>query len=333
MVNQTNVSTAPEGLVVALNSPPESNSHGVLVNYVSPYGNTTRTLLIPNVQPTTAEFQVVQDDVYVYTDLGDEPGLRRLSEDGSLSAGRLIQPGVPMSHFWLVSPDGGRVSWGETLVQTDGVTSTLWVDDISGTEPQAMYSAQPLDDLYVKPVAWVLAGDEPQVWYSSHPSRIYNQSGQEIVGAPLVFGDVSQDGSVLIILKQQDDRWFVQAGQEQHLLSAVEQPGTVSLSPEGTQVAVAMSSWIEIWNISSDTTTRIPNPIPARELDILDWLDTDTVALYWIHPDDVYQSEVYVVQNDGSFFRQIWTGYPIGVIQQWRSIYNSSNNPWREWMI
>lgn len=264
-VNQT--SSVPGGLVVALNAPPEAKAKGVLVNYLSPAGVAVRTRPIPNVLVKQARFQVVQDDVFVYMEQGDEPSFRRMDESGSLSAGVEMQRGVSGEDFWLVAPDGQRVAWSETTVDQGMTTSVLFSAGIDGSDKQQIVRVVEAGEFYVRPDTWVEI--EPEVWevrYVKHP----------FVGA--------------------------------------EQAAEDTLSPDQKFVAKAKSGWVEILDVTADVSVTVSPEVTTDIIHIVGWLDHDTLALAVLDVEHPLQSQIFVVKADGSFFRKVWEGFPIGVV-------------------
>jgi hypothetical protein len=322
-VNQT--SSNPGGLVVALNAPTNTDAKGVMVNYLSPDGVAVRTRPIPNAGVKTAHFQVVQDDVFVYTELGDEPGLRRMDESGSLSAGVDIRRGVSGDGFWLVSPDGKRVAWSESAADQGVTSSVLYTAGIDGSDKQQVASLVEAGEFYLRPVTWVEIEPEVwSVWYVKQPLNVVLadpvgplfSSGQTISADTAAFHFSGEQKPTSIQSTEQGV--VLVANNQTHLLTGATQAAEGTWSPDQQYVAVAAgageTAWVEIWEVSTDTVTRV---LPEESTDILHvvgWLDHDTLALSVLNAEHPFQSKIYVVNADGSFFRKAWDGFPIGVV-------------------
>lgn len=332
----TNVSTEPKGMVVALNIPAEQGKKHVLVNYVDPSGQTVRTRQIPNATADTASFQVVQDDVYVYTERGDEPGLRRMDEGGSLAAMADIQRGVSNDHFWLVSPDGTLLAWSETSYTAPTSTSTLYQAQVDGSLRKQVAQLSAEGEFYLRPFAWIKnETTEWEVWYVRQPiglggyilfsdpfGPVY-KNGTVALDQTSAFTDISQDGLAFVFLDHPENSELTAHVIDLSLpLIGAGQAGEAKLSPGNAVLAVAVASgnpeqesgWVEIWSIGSQASVRVTAEDPTKIIHVIDWLDEDTVALAVLNTENLYESEIYLANADGSFFRKIWTGYPIGVV-------------------
>lgn len=277
LVNLNQVSSDPGGLVVALNAPADTSVRGVMVNYLSPEGVAVRTRPIPNAGVKTAQFQLVQDDVFVYTEVGDEPGLRRMDESGSLSAGVDVRRGASGDDFWLVSSDGKYVAWSEGNV--------LYSAGIDGSDEQILASLTEAGEFYLRPVAWV----DGQVWYVKQPVGVD--------GDPV--GPIFSGGQTPALVDSTDSGLVSAEG---------------AWSPDKLFTAVAVPGWVEIWDVTTDNVLKILPETETDTLHVVGWLDHDTLALAVLDSAHPFQSKIYVVNADGSFFRQVWEGYPIGVV-------------------
>lgn len=330
------VSSAPEGLVVSLNAPAEQAKKHLLLNYVDPSGEAIRTRRIPNATASTAGFQVVQDDVYVYTEQGDEPGLRRMDEGGSLTAMADIQRGLSGDTFWLASSDGSLVAWSETTFADSVTTSTLYQAQVDGSHQTELAQVTEVGDFYLRPLAWVKNEvDEWEVWYVRQPVGL---GGYVLYGDPVgpVYTDtrvaldhtgpvmdLSEDGLIFSFLDHTEESGLVAHVIDFSLpLVGAGQAGEGKLSPDHSTLAISAaagnpeseSGWVEIWSVSSQTAVRVVPDDPSQILRVVGWLNDETVALSIIHADNIYQSEIFLVKKDGSFYRKIWTGFPIGVV-------------------
>lgn len=332
---QNNVSTAPGGLVVALNKPTEQSKKHVLVNYVDQSGETVRTRQIPNATVETAQFQVVQDDVFVYTQQGDEPGLRRMDEEGSLVAMADIQPGNSSDSFWMISPDGTMIAWSDTSFIAPTTTSILYKARIDGSQQEQVAQLSGPGEFYLRPFAWIKdEANEWKIWYVRQPiglggyilfsdpfGPVY-ESGSTTLDQANIFTDVSQDGLIFAYLDHPEEQELTIHVVDFSLpLIGAGQAGEAKLSPDNSTVAVAVASgnpeqesgWVELWLVGSQASVRVTAEDPTQILRVVDWLDEETVVLSVLNA-DIYESDIYLVNKDGAFFRKIWTGYPIGVV-------------------
>lgn len=333
VTNGNEVSSKPSGLLVALNAPTDTTAQGVMVNYLNAQGVAVRTRSIPNATIKTTNFQVVQDDVFVYTEQGDEPGLRRMDESGSLSAMVDIHRGVSGEDFWLVSSDGQRLAWSETTVDQGMTTSVLFSTGIDGSDQQQVASVSEVGEFYLRPVAWMeIEPDEWGVWYVK---QLIGLGGYVVLVDPL--GPIFVNGQIIsadaatshftgsqqpTTIRVTEQGLVLSANDQSHLLVGAGQAAEGTWSPNQQFVAVAEAAgnpedeagWAEIWDVNKDTAVRVSPEVMGNILHILGWLDQDTLALSVLDADHPLQSKMYVVQADGSFFRKVWDGYPIGVV-------------------
>jgi len=331
----TNISSTPSGMVVVLNKPTERGKKNALVNYIDQSGEAVRTRQIPNATVDTAQFQVVQDDVFVYTEQGDEPGLRRMDEEGSLAAMANIQRGNSNDPFWVVSPDGNFIAWSQTEYVAPNSISTLYQAQVDGSHQEQVGQVNEPGEMYLRPLIWVKdeLGDW-QIWYVrqaiglggyilyADPFGPVFQAGTTAVDQVNSITDVSENGSVVVFLDQTESGLTVHAGDFSLPLIGAGQAGEARLSPDQSTVAVAVASgnpeqesgWVELWSVGSQVSVRVTAEDPSQIIRVVDWLNDETVVLS-VLKNDLYESDIYLVNKDGSFFRKIWTGYPIGVIR------------------
>lgn len=335
-ISNSNTSTQPEGMVVALNSPAEQADKHVLVNYIAPSGETVRTRQIPNATVQTATFQVVQDDVFVYTEKGDEPGLRRMDEEGSLAAMADMKRGNSYDPFWMVSPDGTLIAWSETSYASPVSTSTLYQARVDGSLREQVAQVSAEGEFYLRPFAWIKnENGEWEVWYVRQPIGL---GGYILFSDPYgpvyknetlaldmttAFTDISQDGLAFAFLDRSDaGELSVHVIDFSLPLLGAGQAGEAKLSPDNSLLAIAVASgnpdqesgWVEIWPIGSQASVRVTPENTTDVIRVVDWLDEDTLALTVLDNENLYESEIFLVNADGSFFRKTWSGYPVGVV-------------------
>lgn len=329
-----NVSTEPSGMVVVLNKPAERSKKHVLVNYIDQSGLALRTKQIPNATVDTAQFQVVQDDVFVYTEKGDEPGLRRMDEGGSLAAMANIQRGNSNDPSWLISPDGNFIAWSQTEYVAPNSVSTMYQAQVDGSHQKQVAQVNEPGEIYLRPFVWVK--DEFgvwQIWYVrqaiglggyilfSDPTGPVFQKETTVVDQISSITDVSEDGSIVVFFDQTESGLTVHGSDFSLPLIGAGQAGEARLSPDHSTVAVAVASgnpeqesgWVELWSVGSQVSVRVMAEDTSQIIRVVDWLNDETVVLS-VLKDNLYESDIFLVNKDGSFFRKVWTGYPIGVV-------------------
>lgn len=323
----TNQATASEGLVVALNQVTEKPSTSVQVNYVDVAGETVRTRQIPNAKVDSALFQVVEDDVFVYTKEGDEPGLRRMNQEGSMSGAAGIHQKQSGSFFWLVAPDESQMAWSDN--------GSIYISKVNGSDRQQVGFMEGSPEVYPRFFTWVKGAEgEWTPWYTQESIRIGGYILFEdalgpvlspagvVAEPPYFYTDVSPDGSEIVAVEHTEHNLVIHAGNQTHVLTDAGQAGEATLSPSGQYVAIAEAAgnpeaelgWVDIWNRQTDALVRVNTQAAGDVFHVVGWLDADTVVLQVPDVTDLTASTVYVVKADGSFFRKIWNGYAIGVV-------------------
>lgn len=329
-VAQVNTHPEQDGLIVVLNDAPDADA--VLVQYVSPGGVAARTRYIPNITADGATAQVVQDDLFVFTPDGDEAGIRRMDESGSLSAGPVVDVHQPGKTFWLVAPDGATIVWSQTAADHGIITNTLWSARVDGADPEVIAEHRGTQERYIRPLQWVSdatgRGSPVYVLHSAsrgdytvydNPTGVLFQNDVRLLpqGAYVDFNAAGVpitllDGTPKSLLFQNRSFPLVDAGHA----------GTVRLSPTEGLLAVSISrglsdpeeTWVEVWDVVTQQVTRIYPLHPADFLEVVEWLDEDTVVLQETDGAVGETSRVLVVNADGSFLREVWRGRAVGVV-------------------
>lgn len=199
-----------------------------------------------------------------------------------------MRRGVSGDDSWLVSSDGQRVAWSETTRDQGMTTSVLFSAGIDGSDKQQLANVVEAGEFYLRPVTWVET--EPDVWQVWYVKQSVGAGEATVVADPV--GPIFSNGQVTGVEQAADGTW----------------------SPDKKFEAVAESGWVKIWEVSQDTSVKISPEASTDVLHIVGWLDHDTLAMAVLDADHPLQSHIYVVNADGSFFRKVWDGYPIGVV-------------------